>query len=394
MRPLQLWLPFLGQSINSEEVGRDAQRAFQEWRGEPTVWLLPELEKPLRWVEHDTPQLAVPSEGFDRVDIVHVNKDGYVYAPTATERFVRRTVDGLLEAWLNVLKKGGPILVRAPNFVPLLAPHVTAEGVTFAPRTVDFAPGPFIPIVAVESRSKTVGMFWPPAGSPATVSPEAESLKRFPLERVEAAGVPEAVTSKGERAPWVFLQWPKPLRTLMPVLSSLDDMHSLALMMKFAQDRGGEPVELLTKAKSYAGRYLFDGHTTLEFSWFRPSFEQKGIRHIVLTAEDKGLTIPEALRKEPWDKGLLGQLLSRDDWTTVLSQLVPVRRVWGASGLLWALLLERLESGRGFVSCERCGRVISGKLGKRFCAASDDIVCFRARRTAERRVLRLRRKKA
>jgi hypothetical protein len=111
MRPFQLWLPTLGPNINREEIGRDARRAFEQWRGELTVWLLPELKKPRRWVERDTPQLVLPSEGFERVDVIHVNEDDYVYAPTATKRF-RRTVDGLLEAGLNVLKSGWPRLCQ------------------------------------------------------------------------------------------------------------------------------------------------------------------------------------------------------------------------------------------------------------------------------------------
>jgi len=48
MKPLQCWLPTLGSSSNTEKVDRDARRAFQEWRGEPTIWLLPEVEKPVR----------------------------------------------------------------------------------------------------------------------------------------------------------------------------------------------------------------------------------------------------------------------------------------------------------------------------------------------------------
>jgi hypothetical protein len=72
-----------------------------------------------------------------------------------------------------------------------------------------------------------------------------------------------------------------------------------------------------------------------------------------------------------------------------MGRLVPIRRVWGATGLFWALLLERLEEGRPSASCRRCGRIIWGKQGKRFCSPSDDLLCFRERRAADRRNSRL-----
>jgi hypothetical protein len=55
-------------------------------------------------------------------------------------------------------------------------------------------------------------------------------------------------------------------------------------------------------------------------------------------------------------------------------ELVPVRRCWGVHGLFWALLIDRLESGRAFNLCERC----AGPLPKprRLCGPKDFRGCF------------------
>ena len=66
---MQLWLPSLGRSLNFPEVTRDAQRAFKLWRGEPVVWMLPEIRTPVRWSSKGVWNLAVPTEDLDKIDI-------------------------------------------------------------------------------------------------------------------------------------------------------------------------------------------------------------------------------------------------------------------------------------------------------------------------------------
>jgi hypothetical protein len=233
-------------------------------------------------------------------------------------------------------------------------------------------------------------MRWPLEGSPATISPDAESLRRFHLKSVTGADIPEAVTSTGDRALRVFLEWIKPLDRLMGVLSAVDDILCQAQMAELARSSRARPKEALAKARRLAGPFLFDGHSTFELSWFRPGLAQKGISHILLTAEDKGLRITKSLRDRRWEDIGAEELLAIPEWKKVLSKSVPIRRVWGGCGLFWALFLDRLEEFRSFSSCERCRGLISGKQGKRFCSATDDANCFKARRAADRRSLRIR----
>lgn len=57
----------------------------------------------------------------------------------------------------------------------------------------------------------------------------------------------------------------------------------------------------------------------------------------------------------------------------------------GRRRLILTLLLDRLEAQRPFIVCERCGRIIHGKDGKRFCGEGDDRECFKSRRTIDQR---------
>jgi hypothetical protein len=251
-KPLQLWLPFLGPSINFEDVCRDARRAFEEWSGELTVWLLPEINKPARWMLEGIPNLAVPSESFDRIDIAHVSEGGRVYAPSTSGR-LGRTVDRLLETWLNVSQRRGLSLVRARESLVVPSPSVTSAGVYYGPRKLEFEPGAYMPFESVDKESMNVGMRWPLEGSPATISPDAESLRRFALKNVSGADVPEAVTSTGDRALRVFLEWIKPLDRLMGVLSGVDDINCQVQMAELARSSRANPKEALAKARRLAG---------------------------------------------------------------------------------------------------------------------------------------------
>jgi hypothetical protein len=62
------------------------------------------------------------------------------------------------------------------------------------------------------------------------------------------------------------------------------------------------------------------------------------------------MRIPDALRTDPdkWNRESLNHLLKEEAWRAELGQPVPILRVWGATGLFWALLVDRLEQSRRF----------------------------------------------
>ena len=175
----------------------------------------------------------------------------------------------------------------------------------------------------------------------------------------------------------------------MPLLSGPDDILAQAQMAKFARQSATDLPGALRAAVVEAQPYLFRGHSTVEHTWFRPTLGQKGAKHVLFNAEDRGLIVPQS--REGCDENALNEALKQEAWQKSLAEPVPIRRVWGAVGLFWSLLLDRLEGQRPFIVCERCGRIIHGKDGKRFCGESDDHECFKSRRTVDQRRSRHRR---
>jgi hypothetical protein len=385
MRPLQIWFPRLGGSIKLPRVGRDATRAFERWRDELQVWMLPEIRTPVRWRINDMGILAVPSEEFDRIDIVQVTEEGRVYAPVA-KGLMPDTIDGLLEVWLNVLHGGGFDFVYPPTSVTVPTPDIdqATGAIGTRERIVSFGPGAYMPFSSINRESREVTMNWPPDGAPAPVSPEAESAARFPSKKLDS-DPPTVITDKGDLALHVFLRWRKPWESMMPLLSGSDDLQAQAQMSAIARQSVADLQGALRAAMVAAQPYLSRGYSTIEHSWFRPTRELKGIKHVLFKAQDRGLTVPLKGSRHHWDESALNQALKQQDWQKWLAEPVPIRRAWGAVGLFWTLLLDRLEAQRPFAVCERCGRIISGKAGKRFCGKVDDAECFNNRRAIDQR---------
>jgi hypothetical protein len=111
MHPLQIWLPTFHAALSSAEEQRDKRRAWDAWRGEHVVWLLPGLTKPQRWIaipaEPGMPDnmvqvvLAVPGEHLECMRVYHVTDTGVVWGPGAMDCFPALTIGGLLNAWVN-----------------------------------------------------------------------------------------------------------------------------------------------------------------------------------------------------------------------------------------------------------------------------------------------------
>ena len=369
MEPLQVWLPTLGPSLNFPEVRRDARRAFQEWQGEPVVWMLPEISRPVRWRLSGIWNLAVPAEGFDRIDVVNVSERGRIYAPGVVGRTPTK-IDGLLDRWLNLQKEGGVTFVYAPESLTISAPKIEDDAVSLNPRAVAIGPGTFVPFHSVNKEKSEVMMKWPPSGSLAPISPDAESASRFPSTRT-SSDPPTVMTVEGDAALHVLCRWPNVLDNIMSLLSGVDDLLAQARMAQLAGLSQTDQAQSLRESEIAGQEYLFNGQTSLEHAWLRPAIVERGVPHVIFKAEERGSLIPEELRRDrvEWDQKLLDQLLPRDEWRAWLTEPVPIRRAWGAAGLFWSLFIDQLKEHRSFSSCESCGRLISARTGSDFVEA-------------------------
>src|SRR5262249_4893589 len=155
----------------------------------------------------------------------------------------------------------------------------------------------------------------------------------------------------------------------------MDDLSGHANMGAIARRSEDDPEGALREAQEASRLYVTEGHATLEWAWFWPTLRQLGVEGLFLEATGRfGLTagdLAEAFRSEAWQ------------W--VMRQRVPVRRAWGALGLFWALLLDRLETHQPLPRCRRWGRFLRGKRRKPNCGRNDNKVCFNARRAEDQR---------
>jgi hypothetical protein len=124
-----------------------------------------------------------------------------------------------------------------------------------------------------------------------------------------------------------------------------------------------------------AGEWLSEGRSTVNRAWLQPIIateNEVGVITAIQSRFDVDFESLDEVYKDPW---LRKQLLKP----------MKVRRAWGLPGLMWALLLDRLEAGQSQRTCERCGRLIQGRSNKKLCGKDDNKECYRARKREDRR---------
>jgi hypothetical protein len=381
MKPIQIWLPALRSSLSASTSRRDFERATSAWRGEQTVWLLPELTAPFRSGKDPYHALlAIPSEAVERIDVCHVGANGYIADCCALDRFPDGKVCGLLDSWLN---NPGPVFVEAPTAATLLdAPRLEGNRVVYDRLVVELAPYGALPISSVQDSGEFT-VSWPPEHVRfRTVSPDAESEElNGPFLPFRHEGVLLGKSQKtGRNSLWTTLEWPEPFQFLIPKGDGMDLLLALLRMRTIAKQSALDPVKARRDARQECGSYLLDGKTSRYWSEFAPLYAEGGEEAVLFRAEDHGIRAAN-----------FQELLGSAQFWHAMSEVIPIRRAWGPVGLFWALLLDRLEGGARFGACERCGRLIEGKKGKKFCGPKDNSECHAGRRAADQRKSRARR---
>jgi hypothetical protein len=375
MEPIQVWIPSLTASPGLPEVQRDRERAYSAWRGEDT-------ESQRRWRNGMVRLLAIPGEHLDRIDIYHIGENGYAFGPGVNHRFPDRRIAGLLEAWLNVNKSDGITIYRAAQDLELGVPRFSAERVEMVTKRFRTSTVGTIPIVEVGREDRSILLHWPPKGHVLpTVSPSQESREHYGEMRTEELDGLTVLASESDpdhKSLAVRLAWPKPLTNLMPVFAGIDEMHQYAKMVAIAEQSSKAPDRALAEARNGAVQWVSEGTSILELAYLMPVYSAEGEDGALWTAEVRSNVEAESL----------GELLFSEEWKKKAWQPIPITRAWGAIGLFWALLLEELEVYRPFNKCQRCGRIIRGTRGRKFCNPEEDPNCHRARARDRQRKLR------
>jgi hypothetical protein len=355
-RPIQLWIPDIGGSLLNSSVFSDVQRAYLAWRGETSVWLLPEPNDLRRWTDTQGSHVAVAAAFCEHVCVYHVGENGYVYGRGAALRFPDGRVDSLLSTWLNAEKlrliQGRPL----PSGIQAQIPRRTPDGVRYEEVVYPFG--------AVQV---------PPIGTAA----DSETQERYVV--------------------W----WMEPLTALFPLGSDFEPLRHLAAMQEIVQVSANHPRDALKRAQILMVPYVQEGYSRREDAWFLPTMCERGkrdglqwvVREVSARAK---ISSSNGFSREFTSYGLrdaasIDEVLASPGWHELLREEIPVRRAWGPIGLFWALLLNDLEQRVTYRSCERCGWVIRGRHGKRLCGPDDNGECYRGRRRQDQRRSRDRR---
>lgn len=359
MRPIQLWLPTIQGGIQRQELRQDMQRAYRAWNRDHVVWIMKGWDGPERWKEEGLIFLGVSGEITERMLVYHIGGNGRIVGPSAVN-FPKKSMDQLLIEWLGESKNR---FLDVPKVQPLSfdVPHAHPEGgVFYAKRDFEVETRGTIPISKIGTNKGEVFLQWPPnSNDPVSISPELETARY----------------ASTEKSRHTHIGWPKPFRKLMPKVSSLDDFNARALMKGIVEESCENPVKALTEAKKRAQEWVSTGLSDVYQTWLLPIFVEEGETGALLAMSGKyGL---EAMSLE--------EAYQREDWQEVLRRPVEVTRVWGIPGLMWALLIDRLEQEVPFKHCKGCGGIISGKGDKEYCGKIDNNDCFKARRRKDRR---------
>jgi hypothetical protein len=364
MRALQVWCPALGPSFGHADVRRDVHRAFEAWRGDHAVYLVPDLAEPYRYTERDgacgeRQVLVFPASHLDRLDVFHVGPRGYVWGPAAHERFPNGQVTGLLKRFLspdflcNVSLSVPGVLGRLK--VPLVRDgHVRVEGehVLYEVKRF-FELGHVLPITSIHESGRFT-IQWPPkARGCRPIEPDAESCDYSNQEPADLTG----------RA---CVRWGAPFTRLFTFASGLDELVAHIEMgeIKRLDDRA----LALHQARAALSRFASEGTSTVGLVGFWPAYAE-------------AVQASESLHAFWEEFGVLVSSFEEARSAEKLREPRPVRRVYGGLGLLWALLVDELERGAHF--CIYCGAPLRRQ--GRYCARRDSLECFRAGRTADQR---------
>jgi hypothetical protein len=367
MTPIQLWLPTIQGGIARPELRRDMQRMFTAWTNEDIMWTKPGWAGLPRWDQHPLLAACLNGETLECAEIHHVGEKGAIVGPRS-ELFPHRSVASLLDAWLNA-----DFVRRIPTdpdrTIELKVPYPIECTVALIWKKIALS---FTNVLPITHLSETGVAFaqWPPdPAMPTTISPELESALPMPSFSAPQGTLP------------VRFSWTAPFDQLQPLIVTSDDMYALAQMRRLAELSAKDSRAARAQAEIEARQWLSEGEAPVDKAWLQPIISAKGEKDAVWAIEARFDIVANSLDQAYKNTWLREQL----------DRPATVRRAWGVPGLMWALLLDRLNAAQTFRACERCGRLISGKAGKKFCSPTDDPDCYRARKKDDKRRTRSRR---
>jgi hypothetical protein len=189
----------------------------------------------------------VAGDDFERIDIYNISETGFVVGPGDCSPFIEWSVDGLLDAWLNVSSNMRQDCDPMRDFIEIdipLADHKNPSSIAYTPSRI------------------VLKDYWKDASLryyTGDVDPDEQEKYIFAIK----------ITSPNSR--WAHFSWPKPLTGFFPFGSTGDDHREQHKMVAVAKKSATDPQEALYEARNESKPYLFDGYTTREAGWYWPT---------------------------------------------------------------------------------------------------------------------------
>ena len=372
-RIVQLWLPLFPMSPFQGAAARDLQRARKEWQGEILIYLSPDYKKVSRFVLQPEGTsaslgiLGIPSETTNLIELIHIDEEGNCFPPSGhrlPEEWKARIPENLFQQWLNC----EPPVISAVNEMATFFPIERRGKVKLEKKTL--VPPPYLIVsVKIDKNSKNLKLEWPPKGyefPPLSISPEAEIA--------EYIKPPKEIKYDSR----VRLKWPEPFDRLFPIGGSVDFLYHHEVMKKAIKEK--DEIAIL----AWKNQFVSTVKVTLDLIWTLPKLTRdilSGINPEI--TPDVGFFVDLQGKYDIVAKSLK-EMKENKDYIKKLTQPYEIPCIFGWVGYFWWELSERAKE-KSINICERCGNVIKGKADKRFCSKEENIECFRARRTEDKR---------
>jgi hypothetical protein len=364
-QPVQVFAPVIEKSPFDESFSRDLQRAIREFKDEDRIWLVPDTKKVARFKRKgdycDINECIIPSEDYNCLYIYHIDEYGAIFNPLQYfDKWENKIPDKIYKLWLE----------NPPDLVYLKElPYITANipknrngKIIFEEIKIKVEPGPSLPIKMEKNGKKIIGS-WPPIGLPQTISPETESKQYKRAKK----GVVQ-----------FLLEWKDPFDILLPNGGNLDTLMQIAAMRKCIEElSNGQKEKVLKKVASWKDRFLFEGETTIEKSWFFPKFLTfPRLSGLMLEIEGRfGIDMSDC--KNPY---------SSEEFIKIMSTTIKIDRIYSWLGYFWWSFYNDISSNVNIRYCKNCGNIISGgRSDRKYCNEKENIVCFKKRQASRQK---------
>ncbi len=384
-QPVQVWDPLFYKSPFSE-FSIDLERAYKEWQGEDTIWLMPDAKEVISWKDTIDGFIfintIIPSDILNVFSIYHIDEGGRIYPPYNDKKDANVIKDGLYRKWLKTYLEYYP----GNDFIEVKIPVIkNKEFGHYEWKKIKVAPGSIMPITDISVDDYTFETRWPPPDKnmPNTVSPDVESQKFYGKlkfeklkhkigDKYKEIDVVSSEKEPGGKALNIWYRWPEPFCSLFPDGGNIDLIYHHAHMRNLIKQIGAgrdERERAIRKVESWVNRFVGDTESSLGKAFVLPKY----IKNI------NGLLIEIQLRYGV-DVKNKSEFFKSDEFKKLFFEKVKVKRIYSWLGYFWWEFYCDLISEKTIKFCNNCGNILSGGRRDRiYCTEKENPKCYRQR---------------